>query len=64
MNVVTRLDSSAHVAEPLPDGHKDVVACRHASGNAVERAVLAVDYNIMCRVSVSKQIHVLVGFQN
>ena len=63
-NIVARLDSFTHVAEPIPDGHKDVVACRHASGNAVERAVLAVDYNIMCRISVPKQIHILVGFQN
>ena len=64
MNVVTRLESSTNVVDPFTDGHADIISCHHASANAGERSVRAVDYNIMRSVGVAQQIHILIGLQD
>ena len=40
------------------------MACLHGPADAVERAARAVDYNVMLRVCVAKQTHILAGPKN
>ena len=64
MDVVARLKSSAYVVDSFSDGHADIVSCLNASANAGERSVRAFNYNIMRRVGVAQQVHILIGLQD
>ena len=61
IDVIARLEVSAHVINRFPDRQHDIVSGCHASANAGERSVRTADHNIMRRVGVPQQIHIPVG---
>ena len=65
INIMPRMDGSANVIDCISHCHADIVSCLHVPADAIEGAVPgALHHNILRRVGIPIQKHILTGVKN
>ena len=61
---MSRMDRCANIINPFSHCHADIVSCNHVSAETEKRPVCCFNHNILRRIGVPKQAHILTGFKN